>query len=157
MERKILVVYYSRTGVTKKVGQAIAGALGCEQEEIIDRRDRMGPAGYMGAGRDAMFKRLTEIAPIKKDPSQYNLVIIGTPVWAFTMSAAIRTYLARNRDKFNSVAFFCTEGGSGGRRTFREMEVICGKQPVAVLELTQNEVLRNKFSDKLNTFTASLK
>ena len=41
-----LVVYYSRTGVTKKVAEAISRKLGSDVEEIIDQRDRSGPKGY---------------------------------------------------------------------------------------------------------------
>lgn len=32
------VVYYSRTGTTRKVGEAIARALNCESEEITEKR-----------------------------------------------------------------------------------------------------------------------
>jgi len=157
MSKKILVAWYSRTGVTRKVGQALASALGCDQEEILDRKDRSGPRGYMGAGKDATFKRLTEIEPVKKDPAQYDLVIIGTPVWAFTMSAATRTYLAVYRERIRSAAFFCTQGGSGGRRAFREMEAVCGKPPVAVLELRQDEVLNDRCAAALKKFADTVR
>ena len=53
---KTLVVFYSRTGTTKKVGENIAKILKCDSEEIFDTKDRMGVVGYMQAGKDAMFK-----------------------------------------------------------------------------------------------------
>ncbi|MFH2027554.1 MAG: hypothetical protein ABIJ08_00305 [Nanoarchaeota archaeon] len=88
---KTLITYYSRTGTTRKVANEIAVQLGCDTDEIIDKTKRSGPLGYITSGRDAMKKSLTEIET-KKDPSQYDLVIIGTPIWAWTMAPAIRTY-----------------------------------------------------------------
>ena len=54
---KTLVVLYSRTGTTKKVGEEIAAALKADVEEIIDTKKRSGPIGYVQAGRDAMKKK----------------------------------------------------------------------------------------------------
>ena len=50
-----LVVYYSRTGVTKKVAEAISQMLGADIEEIIDRRDRRGPKGFFTGGREEVY------------------------------------------------------------------------------------------------------
>ena len=83
---KALVVYYSRSGVTRKVAQALAAALGAEIEEIVDTKDRSGAGGWLKAGADASLKRLTAIQPMTKDPAGYDLVVIGTPVWGWTMT-----------------------------------------------------------------------
>ncbi|GAH94463.1 unnamed protein product, partial [marine sediment metagenome] len=37
-------------------------------------------------------------------------MILGTPIWNRRMTPAIRTYISDNKDKFRSVAFFCTYG-----------------------------------------------
>lgn len=77
----ILVIYYSRSGTTRKVAKAMASALGCDIEEITDMRDRRGGIGYLRSLFEAVWQRPSVIAPIAKDPSGYQLVIIGTPVW----------------------------------------------------------------------------
>jgi len=59
--KKILVVFYSRTGNTKKVGEAIAGELNCDTEQIMDVKSRMGIFGWLRSGREAMKE---VIAPI---------------------------------------------------------------------------------------------
>jgi flavodoxin len=128
---KMLVTYYSRTANTKSVAVEIQKELKCDIDEIIDQRDRAGAKGWLGAGRDASRKLLTEIK-VKKDPAEYDLVIIGTPVWAWTVTPAVRTYLSAH--KLKKVAFFCTCGGSGIETTFREMERL-SKKPVATLGL----------------------
>jgi len=153
---KSLIVFYSRTGVTKKLARAIQSLLSCDVDEIIDLKKRGGPLGYIISGKDAMQKKQTPIKPLEKDPSAYDLIIIGTPVWAWTMSCATRTYIMQNRAKFKNVAFFCTAGGSGITSTFRRMEELSGKKPIAVLGLTTKEVVKNLSKDKIQEFIKSL-
>src|SRR3989339_644824 len=95
---KTLIVYYSRTGTTKRVAEAIAEKLGADLEEIVDKKDRKGAMGYLTAGRDATLRRLTEIEPLKKRAEDYDLVIIGTPIWSWNMSVAVRAYLSLNKE-----------------------------------------------------------
>jgi flavodoxin len=129
-----LVVFYSRTGTTRKVAQDIAGLLGCDSEEIIDLKDRSGIIkGYLSAAKEALDKKMAPIQGIRNDPASYDMVIIGTPVWAFTMACAIRTYITANKDKFKRLAFFCTVGGLGAKKTLADMEAICGKVAQAAL------------------------
>ncbi|MBN1274674.1 flavodoxin [Candidatus Woesearchaeota archaeon] len=136
---KALVAYYSRTGNTQKVGRAIAKRLGADADDIIDRTPRKGLIGWLRGGRDALRKRLT-IITTKKRPEDYDLVIIGTPVWAATLAPAARTYLAEHR--LRKVAFFCTYGGKPGR-TFKDMESLSEK-PLATLGLRQKNLDDNR-------------
>ncbi len=145
MEKKYLVVYYSRTGFTKRLAQEIAMALSSDIEEIVDMKDRSGVKGFMAGGRDAMRRDLTEIKQIEKDPGNYDIVIIGTPVWAANMTPAIRTYIYQNKEKFKNVAFFCTTGGTGIEKTFIEMEVSSKRKPVSTFAARSLEVKKNTY------------
>jgi flavodoxin len=153
---KILVVYYSRTGNTKKAGEAIAKSLKCDSEEIIDKKARKGPLGFLSAGRDATKKNLAEIAPLQKNPSKYGMVIIGTPNWNKNMSCATRTYISQNKERFKKVAFFCTAGGGSNSGIFRDMEEMCGKSPKATLELAAKEVANGEHLRKVHEFAKKL-
>ncbi|MDD3120070.1 MAG: flavodoxin [Candidatus Gracilibacteria bacterium] len=146
---KTLVVYYSRTGMTAKVAMEIARVLDCDIEEIIDLKDRSGAMGYLIAGRDALKKELAEIKKIEKNPEDYDLLVIGTPVWAFTMASAIRTYVVENKDKFKNVAFFATQGGEGAQRKFKDLKELTGKTPVFEIQLLTKEVTNGSFKGKL--------
>ncbi len=147
-----LVVFYSRTGTTKKVGEAIATALNCDSEELVDTRKRSGPIGFLRSGREAQSKQLTVLQPVRYDPSLYDIVILGTPNWAHTMSSATRTYITENKSKFTSVAFFCTQGGDEEKSVFDDMEALCGKQPVDTLAIRQNEVRKGDVQGKIRQF-----
>ena len=153
---KTLVVFYSRTGTTKKAAEIICRQISGELEEIFDTQDRQGVMGYIKSGRDATQKRLTELKEIKNQPKDYDLVIIGTPIWAWTMSTPIRTYLSNYGAQFNKVAFFCTQGGNGGQKTFNEMEKFCGHKSLATLELLTKEVLKDDINAKVGQFVSKL-
>ena len=105
---KSLVVYYTRTGNTKFVAEIIAAELGSDLEEVVDLKKREGTLGYMGANRDAISGKLTEIAPTKRSPADYDLIFVGTPVWYWRPSTAIKTYLAKTDLSGKKVALFFT-------------------------------------------------
>lgn len=73
------------------------------------------------------------------------------------MSSPVRAYLSKYKGDLKKVAFFCTEGGSGGNKAFREMEKISGKKPIEVLELTTSEVKKEEYIDKVKEFTDKIK
>ena len=147
-KQKILVAYFSRTGNTKLVAEKIAKNLRADIDEVIDTKDRKRTIiGWLIAGKDASVNNLTYIK-IKKDPIKYDLVVIGTPVWAWTMTPAIRTYLTHY--KFNNLAFFCTHGGQSGK-TFINMEKL-SKKPVAVIDFFERDVKKGNIDTKLKEF-----
>jgi len=152
---KTLIVYYSRTGNTRKLAQAIAAELGAAVEEIVESKSRAGILGWLGAGRDAMLRRTTPIQPLKTDPARFDLVVVGTPVWGWSVTPAVRAFLASHAGRLKSVAFFCTQGGSGYARAFRQMEELSGKKPLATLALLEKE-LAGDFTPRVREFAAAL-
>ncbi|UCD04519.1 MAG: flavodoxin family protein [Candidatus Woesearchaeota archaeon] len=152
---KSLVVFYSRTGNTKKLAKSINELLKNEIEEIIDTKKRKGALGFFIGGKDASQKKLTKIKDIKKDPLKYELILIGTPIWMGRMCPAIRTYICKNKDKFKNVAFFCTMGSEGNKEKFIDMEESCGKKPIATLELRTKEVADKEYK-KVKEFIKKL-
>jgi flavodoxin len=105
---KSLVVYYSRTGKTRFVAQTIAAELGADLEEIVDLKKREGKLGWISGGRDAMQKKQTEIAPTTRATCDYELIVLGTPIWAWSPTPALRTFVARNILEGRRVAVFYT-------------------------------------------------
>ena len=125
---KTLLTFYSRSGTTKRVAEEVAKALDADIDEVIDKKSRKGILGFFIAGYDATRGKTTEIE-FEKDPSRYDLVIIGTPVWNGRVTPAIRTYLLRNRERIKNAAFFCTCAGRLGK-CLEQMEELWGKKPI---------------------------
>ena len=105
---KSLVVYYTRTGNAKFVAETIAAELGSDTEEIVDRKKRAGALGWVSAGKDSTQEKETQITPTKLSPSNYDLIVIGTPIWAWRPTPAIRTYLKQNDLSGKKIALFFT-------------------------------------------------
>ena len=106
---KTLVIYYTRTGNTKFIAETIAAKLGADIEEVIDLKNRQGKLSFMPAGRDAMRGKETQIAETKRTPTDYDLIIIGQPVWAGSPTPAIRTYVNKNDLSGKKVAIFFSD------------------------------------------------
>lgn len=154
---KTLVVFYSRTGRTRKVAEKLARLMGAETEELLEPgKDRAGALGFMLAGRDAMLKRPVDLAPVEKDPAAFDLVVLGSPVWAFTMCPAIRAYAAAQAGAIRKVAFYCTHGGGGPSRSFSQAEEVLGKPLAATLSLLDKAIDRNEVDAELAAFAKRL-
>lgn len=154
---KTLLVYYSRTGTTKKAALKIAEALSCESEEIKDVKSRAGVIGYLKSGREAMLKKLPLIAASKHDPKDYDLLIIGTPVWAAALSSPVRTYLTKEKDKIKKFALFITQGGRGAENVIKDVESIIGHYGEAALVLSTKEVVADLAKGKIDSFIKAIK
>ncbi len=159
---KCLIAYYSRTGTARKVARTILSTIGqstsfkCDIEELIDTTNRAGTAGYKLSHQEAAAKQHTTIRPTSYDPKSYDLVIIGGPVWAYTVSSAIRTYVTENADKFKNVAYFCTYDYSGNVTTLQDMQQLTGKPAVATFYTTTKEVVKGRHIQPVQNFVTSL-
>ncbi|MFH1256112.1 MAG: NAD(P)H-dependent oxidoreductase [Candidatus Diapherotrites archaeon] len=153
---KSLVVFYSHDGSTKAVAGKIAAELKCPVEEIIGLKKRSGPIGWLTGGRDAMKAVPTEIKALESNFAEFDLVVIGTPIWADNVTPAVRALIEKNKNSLKSVAFFCTAGGGKGGKAFAEMESIAGKKPKATLELSAMEVKKWEVAPKINRFAEEI-
>lgn len=130
-----LVVYYTRTGNTEQVGKEVANQLNADLEEIKEDKEWEGKLGMLHASLSALFKGKSEIA-IEKNPGDYDLVVIGTPVWAGHIPPAVRRYLTDNT--FNQVACFCTFRYQEGR-VLKDIEKLT-TGPIATLEVKEEDL-----------------
>ena len=123
---KILCVYYSRTGKTEALIRDIAQELGCEAVKLEDGMNRSGLGGWLLSGMQAMARK---IPPVKKPETslpleEYDLVILGTPVWAGRCSAPMRSFLLQYGEELKSVAYVITRGSDNHyEQAFDQMDL----------------------------------
>jgi flavodoxin len=146
--KKILVVYYSKTGNTKRAADDIARELDADVEAIEDKRKRSGIWGWITSGRDGMKKMKTEIETSGKNPAEYDLVIAGSPVWAWNMAPAVRTYLENNKASIKEYAFFVTSGNTPSEKIVPYMKEIMGREPLAHTGFNTAEFKNKETYDK---------
>lgn len=152
---KTLIVYYSRTNVTKQIATKIRDELDCDLEEITDGGKYNGKIGYVKGGMNATMGRTSEIDPVSKNPADYDLVIIGTPVWASNMATPIYTYLLQYKNQIKNLASFCTCISGGYEKTLENIGEVTGKSQIATMFLNAKDVENPQ--EKINTFINEIK
>jgi flavodoxin len=157
MLMKTLVVYYSRTGKTRYVAERISEKLGAEIEEIIDLKNRRGALGFIIAGYDATRGKDTMIAKPQKSPKDFDLIIIGTPVWNGRPTPAVRTYLKNSDLNRKKVAVFCTNEGRDGEKAIARLKALLPND-VCVSSMVMTRPLKNKVEtqEKISAWISSL-
>lgn len=156
MAKNVLVVCYSRGGTVRRVASHIASALGADLDLIEEVRLRRGVGGYMRSVLEAAANGLPAIRTTRK-PREYELVVLGTPVWAGTMSSPVRSYIFTHPEQLKSARFFAVMGGRGGDNAVREMQMACGASEPSACVLTQREVERDLYQAKCESFIQALK
>ena len=151
-----LVIYYSRTGNTQVIAKAIATQLNATIEQITEYKKYSGITGYIRAAYQAIRGEETSIRANEINHANYDIVIIGAPVWASNIPPPMLSYIQHHKHQLKSIAFFCTEGGSGGARMFDKMKTIIGKPAVDTLEITEKELKNKSFNSKLVAFSKKL-
>lgn len=101
---KILVVYATRTGTGKMIADRIGEALNADVEQIVDKVNRKGVLGFIRSGFQAFTKRCSPIGPPLRNPAQYDMTILISPIWASSLSSPMRTFLREDGQKMKDVA-----------------------------------------------------
>lgn len=154
---KVLIVYFSRSGRTKILAREIAHKLGCAIEEIKTPKRYSGFVGYQVALLQATFKILPEISPIQSNLANYDLVIIGGPVWGGSICSPLRTFIESYRSQFKNVAFVATQSGNFGRKhIFEKMRIAAQRMPLATLDVSERDFRNGLYRNSISSFISKL-
>ena len=149
---KTLLVYYSRTGNTRKIANTISESIECDIEEIVEKDKRKGIIGYLKSGYQASRGKAEHIEDSKYKISNYDLLIIGTPVWAGKMSVPVRTYLKKNMNKIPLLACFCTTNRSGLENTIEDMGNYVNTTPLASFGVKSSDIKNGTYKNIIEKF-----
>ena len=118
------VVYYSLEGNTQYAAEKIAGELGADLLRLLPVKEY--PTGklskYFRAGKSATFGEAPKLEAYRFEPDKYNLVILGTPVWAGTLAPPLRTFLRENKLTGRNIALFACCSGGSTEKCFAQLE-----------------------------------
>lgn len=130
--KKILVVYYSYTGNTRKIADLIK-----ENRNDVDLLEIKTIKPYskdynhvVNQGQNEVESGYKpEIEDINLDIDKYDTIVLGTPVWWYTIASAMLTFLNKYDLKNKKVVPFATNGGWIGH-TFKDIRNICSDSVV---------------------------
>ena len=153
--KKVLVVCYSRTGTALQLARELTVALGADLEQIEDARARSGKGGYIRSAFEALSRGLPSIRT-RKDPADYDLVVLGTPVWTGSMASPMRSYLFSHRKAIKKFAAFAVMGGAGAEGALQEIRALCGDENAPSCAFAEREVKAGRHRQRLAEFAAVL-
>ena len=113
---KSLVVYYSLEGNTKFIADSIVSSVGADVIRLKPKKDipKKGFLKFLFGGFKAKLRSKPALQSYDKDTSGYEVIFIGSPVWAGTNVPALNTFINTERLKNKKIAFFCTYAGGDG-------------------------------------------
>ena len=126
---KKLVAYFSASGVTAKVADMLADAVGADIHEIRPK------VPYTKADLNWMDKKSRsslemadktirpEIAPSNVNIAEYDVIYLGFPIWWYVAPTIINTFLESADFSGKKVILFATSGGSKFGKTVEELKV----------------------------------
>ena len=122
---KMLVLYYSQTGNTKAVAEAIANKLGADIEEItmVNPYDPDFQATIDRCKKDQEQGILPEIQPVKADIANYDVIFLGFPVWFGTYAPPVTPFLNSADFSGKKIVPFCTFGSGGLESSVKDLAV----------------------------------
>lgn len=125
--QRILVAYYSLTGKTEKTANAIADASGGTLYQI--QVDKAYPENKKQR-RKVLEQEIEEnyLPPLKTtdiNPEKYDIIFLGSPVWANHISQPVKSFLAKYNLGGKQVIPFVTHSGGGRGQSFNDVAALC--------------------------------
>ena len=126
---KKLVAYFSASGVTAKVADMLADAIGADIHEISPK------VPYTKADLNWMNKKSRssiemndksirpEIAESNVQIDDYDVIFLGFPIWWYVAPTIINTFLEKYDFSGKKIILFATSGGSKFGETVEELKV----------------------------------
>ena len=156
---KKLVAYFSASGVTAKVADMLADAVGADIYEIrpevpytkadlnwMNKKSRSSVEMNDKAFRPAIADKNANI-------DQYDTIFLGFPIWWYVAPTIINTFLEGYDFSGKKIILFATSGSSGFGKTVEELKV----SVPASCEIIEGKLLNGKQTiPKIREWTETL-
>ena len=119
----ILVAYFSATGVTRKVAQDLAGAIGADLYEIkpavpytlpdLNWQDQQSRSTREMRDKSSRPALADKNASVRK----HKVIFLGFPIWWYVAPTIINSFLEAYDFSGKTIVLFATSGGSGFGQT----------------------------------------
>lgn len=150
-----LIVFYSFTGNTEKVANILADALRKKGQVTVQNLKPINETKhfYIQCFKARFGKKAILESGTNFDISKYELLCLGTPVWAFAPTPAINTYLDKlSGVNAKKVLIFTTYGSGAGVgkcvNNIKKRLADKGVSEIKVLNIQMNDVKNTSFVEK---------
>ena len=125
---KVLVAYFSASGVTRRVAEKIATAINSDIFEIepVEKYTKADLNWMNKNSRSSVEMNNKEFRPpvLNKveNVDQYDTIVIGFPVWWYTAPTIINTFIEENNLSGKNAYVFVTSGSTGYEGSFNDLK-----------------------------------
>ena len=113
---KVLIVYYSFSGVTKGIAEKLQKLTCGDLFEIQTVKTYPSyDACVEEAKRELESGNLPDLKGTPPDISAYSLILVGGPVWWYTVATPVMNFLKKADFAGKKTAMFCTHAGGVGK------------------------------------------
>ena len=121
---KTAIVYYSMHGNVRYVSEKVAKELGADLIELkpVKAYPDKGAMQFLWGGSAVTFKKKPDLEPYSFNAADYDLVIIGTPVWAGSFTPPLRTFFENNDLTGKKIAVIATSGGGDSAKCLQAVK-----------------------------------
>lgn len=157
-DTRTLIVVYSYSGNTRRVAQILQSVTDGDLLEINTRRDYAGGMAVMAA--QTRIERAIGLLPSLDvelpDIERYDRILIGGPVWSYTVATPLSRFLSDMDFTGKQIAPFWTDAGSPGDYETDFASQIQGGEVLAGLGLSassrlSDEEVTQRLEEWLNT------
>lgn len=139
--KNTLVVFYSLEGHTAHIAQLIKEKLNCDILEIKPKKEikSKGFMRYFWGGRQVKMNQEPELEPIDTDFKKYDTILLGSPIWAWSVAPPIRTLLKGEYLKGKNIYLFYSFDGSNGKAEDRINKLAEGTNLLGIRGILKNK------------------
>jgi flavodoxin len=153
---KVLVIYYSNSGNTEKVALRIRELTGADLYKIETEEEYPAQPKLLDFAKEQAEKeewpKLKGKAP---NLNSYDVIFVGSPVWWYSISPPLVSFLKQSDFRGKPVVAFGTSGGGQGD-FFADFEKYAKNAKVVRGEVFANVARDGKINEKTAAFLESL-
>ncbi len=149
---KTLITYYSFSGITDKVANIYAGILRKVSEVTIQRlKPKEEMTSFFAQCRAAFTRKRADLEDgIIFDVKNYNLLLLGEPVWAFAPTPAMNTYLDKlsGLEGKHVIVLLTSGSGAGVKKCFKNIRAVLknkGASRIDEINIPNSKMKEEKF------------
>ena len=151
---KKAVVFYSLSGNTQAAAKEIAEGIGADLIELklVKPFPTEKSKQLALGGMQAMFGMKPAIQELSKNIKEYDVLILGTPIWAGTIAAPVHSFLNKYQVLDKIVAVFTFSGGGDNKRCIAKLSKRLPRLKVEVALVNRDSDLAIHNADKIRHF-----
>ena len=151
---KKAVVFYSLSGNTQAAAKEIAEGIGADLIELklVKPFPTEKSKQLALGGMQAMFGMKPAIQELSKNIKEYDVLILGTPIWAGTIAAPVHSFLNKYKVLDKIVAVFTFSGGGDNKRCIAKLSKRLPRLKVEVALANRDSDLAIHNADKIHHF-----